>query len=119
MKRLFTAASKALILLLFLVPASCREAAETAVPKLIAQLKSKDAHQRSLAAQGLAAYGKEAEPAVKPLINVLWDQNNGVRSAAALALGAIDTPQARQAIDFYKREKERQNQAAGGVTEKK
>ena len=86
---------------------ACREAAETGVPKLIKQLQSKDAHQRSVAARALADYGLEASDAVRPLINTLWDDNIGVRSSAAYALTQIGTPEAKKAIEHYKKEKEK------------
>ena len=91
----------------FLLLAGCRESAQTAVPKLIAQLKSKDAHQRNLAALDLANYGPQAKDAVRPLIDTLWDKNMGVRTSAAVALTAIDTPEAKKAIAHYKKEKEK------------
>lgn len=89
--------------------AGCKEPAATAVPRLVKQLKSQDAHERYLAAQSLGNYGKEAEPAVNGLVRALWDDNMGVRTAAAYSLTNIGTPKALKALEFYKREKERQN----------
>jgi HEAT repeat protein len=88
---------------------ACRESAETAVPRLVKQLKSRDAHERNLAAKALGDYGKDAAKAVAPLNRALWDDNMGVRTSAAYSLKKIDTPKARQAIEFYQREKDRQN----------
>lgn len=90
--------------------ASCTEPAETAVPRLVEQLKSRDAHQRNLAARALADYEEEAEPAVKQLIKTLWDDNIGVRSSAAYALTKIGSKDALKAIEDYKKAKERLKQ---------
>ena len=78
------------------------------MPRLSKQLSDKDAHKRNEAALALAAYGKAAEPATSALIRALWDDNMGVRSAAALALDKIGSAQAKKAIEDYKKEKERQ-----------
>ena len=87
---------------------ACKEKAEIAVPKLIEQLKSKDTRTRSLAAQKLSYYGKDAKDAVVPLIETLWDNNMGVRTASAYALDMIGTLEAKKALAEYKQEKERQ-----------
>ncbi len=82
---------------------SCKESASTAVPKLVLELKSKESGERNRAALRLASYGKEATPAVRPLIGLLADSNPGVRSSAAYALRQIDTPEARKALDEYQK----------------
>jgi HEAT repeat protein len=91
----------------------CKESAATAVPKLVKQLKSQVVHERYLAAKSLGDYEEEAEPAVDPLIRTLWDDNMGVRTAAAFSLTKIGSPKALKALEFYKREKERQNKLTG------
>ena len=80
---------------------ACREAAETAIPKLIHELGAKDSKTRSQAAQQLAGYGSDASKAVPALVRTLEDPNGGVRSSAAFALRKIDTPQARKALDSH------------------
>ena len=95
------------VLLLGTLPA-CKEAASTAVPKLIKQLNAKESSQRNEAAQSLARYGTEAQPATQALVRALWDDNLGVRSSAAYALGKIGTPAASAAIENYKKEKAKQ-----------
>lgn len=91
----------------------CREPAETAVPKLIKQLKSQDSHERNVAARALAGYGPDAKKAVRPLSQALWDDNMGVRTSAAYALRKIGTPKALRVLEHYKKEKERQNKEFG------
>ena len=81
---------------------ACREAAETAIPKLIHDLGAKDSKTRSQAAQQLAGYGSDASKAVPALTRTLEDPNGGVRSSAAFALRKIDTPQARKALDAHR-----------------
>ena len=90
-----------LSIIAFRAPA-CKEAAETAVPKLIEQLKSSDRGERNKAALALARYGKDAEPAVQPLIRTLDDENRGVQTSAALALRNIGTPEAINALDSHR-----------------
>ena len=103
---MLTARRAAAIVLLLLFFSGCKESAETAVPKAVEQLQSKDAHQRNAAAQRLSAYGGDAADAVKPLTRALWDNNMGVRTSAAYALRKIDTKEARQALADYKKAKE-------------
>lgn len=64
------------------------------VPKLIKNLKSKDAKTRTAAAEDIAKVGQirsaDAQPAIEPLIEAMKDKDTNVRSAATLALGEID-----------------------------
>lgn len=53
------------------------------------QLGSRSARERISAADGLAAMGSQAGPAVPALTNLLSDPNETVRAAAASALGSI------------------------------
>lgn len=87
----------------FCLFSACKESSETAVPFLVSQLSSKESGDRNKAALKLASYGKEAGPAVKPLIRLLQDDNGGVRSSAAYALRQIDTLEARKALDEYQK----------------
>ena len=80
---------------------SCREAADTAIPKLEQQLQDKDTHVRNRAALKLAGYGPDAKHSVPGLIRLLQDENYGVRSSAAFALREIGTPEAQKALDNY------------------
>ena len=89
--------------------ASCAEPAETALPKLIKKLRAKDHRERYAAAMELGRYGSQGEPAVEALIDALWDDNMAVRTYAAYSLHKIGTPKAVQAVEHYKKEKERQN----------
>jgi TonB family protein len=68
----------------------------TAPPKLIADLKSKDAATRRAAANQLGAI--RARDSVRPLIGALADADISVREAAAFALGQIANPQATAAL---------------------
>ena len=81
---------------------SCNSAA-TEVPKLVAQLKSKQSGERNRAALKLGSYGKDAKAAVNALVERLSDENNGVRTSAAYALRQIDTPEAQRALDQYRK----------------
>ena len=90
------------ILIIFLL-AACREAADTAVPRLTKQLEAKESSERNAAALKLASYGPEGKSAVPALVRRLTDGNSGVRSSAAYALRAIGTPEAVAALDSYKK----------------
>jgi HEAT repeat protein len=92
-----------LLLSFFCLFSACRESPETAVPSLVTKLSSSESGDRNRAALKLASYGKKAEPAVKPLIRLLQDDNGGVRSSAAYALRQIDTLEARKALDEYQK----------------
>ncbi|MBP9837154.1 MAG: HEAT repeat domain-containing protein [Proteobacteria bacterium] len=97
MKKLF-------LLLLCSLLCSCLEDPKTGVPKLVKQLKSSDSHERSRAAQKLAAYKKDAADAVPALVKCLnTDDNDGVKSMVAYALRLIDTPEGNKALDNYKK----------------
>jgi HEAT repeat protein len=61
-------------------------------------LYATDAHLRNDAALGLAQCGEKASDVVPRLIELLYDDNIGVQSAASYALRKIDTSQARSAI---------------------
>jgi len=65
------------------------------VETLTPDLYSSSAKERSSAAWALARCGSKAEPAVRRLAELLYDENTGVQSAAAFALRKIDTPSAR------------------------
>ena len=69
------------------------------IPRLKKELSSPDASQRNKAALALAGLGEKAQPAEDALIRLLSDKNSGVKSSAAYALRAIDTPKARAALD--------------------
>jgi HEAT repeat protein len=73
------------------------------LPRLIKELHSSESGVRNKAALSLARLGEEAKPALPDLINLLGDDNGGVRSSAAYALREIDTPEARKALDNYKK----------------
>ncbi len=92
-----------LLLLCLIVCFSCKENPKTAVPKLIKQLNSTIAAERSNAALTLGRYGEQAKEAVPALIICLEDPNSGVKSAAAYALRVIDTPQAQNALQKYEK----------------
>jgi HEAT repeat protein len=91
------------VLLFAVLLQSCKESADVAVPALVADLGSQDSGERNRAALRLASYGKDAAPAVRSLIRLLGDDNSGVRSSAAYALRQIDTPEARKALDGYRK----------------
>ncbi|MCB0343870.1 MAG: HEAT repeat domain-containing protein [Bdellovibrionales bacterium] len=76
---------------------------EIEIPKLIKQLKSSDSSARNNAAMKLGSYGGDAQSAVRPLASLLNDENGGVRSSAAFALRKIGTPEAKRALDNYKK----------------
>lgn len=78
---------------------SCRESAETAVPRLQSELESRESSVRSKAALAIGHYGAEAESAVPRLIELLRDPNSGVKSSAAFALRKIGTEEATAALD--------------------
>lgn len=90
-----------LFLLIFVL--SCKEDAAIAVPKLTKKLESKNLEERNQAALDLGKYGKEAKSAVPYLARRLYDDNSGVRTSAAYSLRIIDTPEARKALDGYKK----------------
>ena len=77
---------------------SCGASVED-IPRLRKQLSSSDASKRNEAALALAGLGAKAQPAEDSLIRLLSDKNSGVKSSAAYALRAIDTPKARAALD--------------------
>ncbi len=91
-----------LIVLVLLAPCGCSDP-KIEVPKLIKQLNSSDSSIRNSAAMKLGSYGSDAEAAVRPLARLLGDENGGVRSSAAFALRKIDTPEARRALEKYKK----------------
>ena len=93
-----------ILFLLFMSVSGCRESASTAVPRLIQMFSSTDTHERNSAAHEIGSYGKEAEEAVLPLIKLLHDPNNGVRSSAAYSLRRIGTKEASEALDSYKKD---------------
>ena len=81
---------------------SCCKTSE--IPDRIRDLSSGDAHERSVAALALGRCGPpEVNRAVPILINLLYDNNVGVQSAAAYALRRIDTPAARKALERTKK----------------
>jgi len=84
--------------ILLLVFISCGESAETAIPKLSLQLKSKVRKERSQAALRAGSYGTDAAPLTQDLIRLLHDPNGGVRSAAAFALRAINNEEGNKAL---------------------
>ena len=63
--------------------------AKDAMPTMVKMLAGKEWQSRSTAAVGLAQYGREAKPALKPLIASLKDSNGYVRTCAIEALGRI------------------------------
>ena len=67
------------------------ECGSSAVPNLIAALKSSNQQARRKAADTLGWIGSDAQPAVNPLVQVLQDRSNSVevRTAAVYALGNI------------------------------
>lgn len=62
-------------------------------------LYATDTHLRNDAALGLAQCGERASDVVPRLIELMYDDNVGVQSAATYALRKIDTKQARSAIE--------------------
>jgi len=91
-----------LVLLVLGLQISCGPSEED-LPIYIKQLKSQESSVRNKAALSLAKFGADGEKAVPALIKLLSDKNGGVRSSAAYALRSIDTPQARRALDDYKK----------------
>lgn len=70
------------------------------MPAQLRNLHSSDAGTRNEAALALARCGSLAERAVPRLIQMLYDDNVGVQSSAAYALRQIDTPAAREALEW-------------------
>ena len=96
--------SKLILNLIFLsILGGCKEAATTAVPKLVSDLTSHESGVRNKAALKLASYGEQARPAVPNLIELLKDPNGGVRSSAAYALREIKDKKGLDAIDSYEK----------------
>lgn len=81
-----------LLLAVTTLPASAAD-----VPELVNKLGSSDNEVRRSAAKELSELGKDAKPAIKPLVKALKDQDRFVRRFAAQALGNIG-PDARAAI---------------------
>ncbi len=92
-----------LVLILSIVFVSCSRASVEDIPKLVTALRHKDSSVRNKAALDLASLGPEAKPATAALIRLLQDENGGVRTSAAVALRAIDTPAAIRALDNYRK----------------
>lgn len=88
--------------MLVLLP-GCKEAADTAVPKLEKELLSKESSKRNQAALALAAYGPDAKKAIPALTRRLQDENSGVRTSAAFALRSIGTAEAERALESYQK----------------
>jgi TonB family protein len=82
--------------------APCIESSQIAIKpapmprNLQAELKSKDPAVRRDAANQLGS--QRIRPAVKPLLDLLWDGDAGVREAAAFALGQIADPLAVKSL---------------------
>jgi|GEM_PF-3386777 len=86
-----------LLSIVVVLSACCRE---SEIPDQIKKLASTIPHTRSQAALALARCGPpEVNRAVPLLIDMLYDDNIGVQSAASYALRHIDTPAARDAIE--------------------
>ena len=77
--------------------------AKEAVPVLIDALKDENIYVRRRAALVLVKIGPEAKAAVPALIDALKDKDKDVRSNAAEALGEINTPEARKALEEFKK----------------
>lgn len=92
-----------IILLTVISLAACKESPDTAIPRLVKELRSSESSERNKAALALASYGSSAAPAVKPLKSLLKDENNGVRSSAAYALRSIGTPEANKILENYEK----------------
>ncbi|MDZ4787305.1 MAG: HEAT repeat domain-containing protein [bacterium] len=89
---------KMLLMYLCLFIISCADSKDE-IPRLLKELNSSDAKIRNDAALGLASWGApHSNQAVPRLIELMYDQNIGVQSAAAYALRRIDTPEARIAL---------------------
>jgi HEAT repeat protein len=70
---------------------------EDQIAKYVGELKSKDAATRRAATEEIGKIGRvkasAAKPAVAPLLDLLMDKDDGVRTAAATALSRLDEPQ--------------------------
>jgi HEAT repeat protein len=82
---------------ILLAASSC--CSESDIPVARKKLFSASARDRNQGALDLAGCGSKAGSAVPRLIELLYDENKGVQSAAAFALRKIDTPQAREALE--------------------
>ncbi len=90
-------------LLLGLMLFACHTASTDDIPRLVKALKHSDSSVRNQAAMELASLGEDGKSAVPALAQALSDPNGGVRSSVAFALRKIDTPEARRALDNYKK----------------
>jgi PAS domain S-box-containing protein len=77
--------------------------AKAAVPTLIGALKDPDIDFRRLAARTLGKIGPEAKAAVPALVEALKDNDGNVRWFTAEALKKINTPEAKKALEKYKK----------------
>lgn len=90
---------RAFILLALLLSFGCSGDPVAEIKRLKQELRSSDSRTRNQAALQAAALGKQGEPLVPELIALLRDPNGGIRSSAAYALRAIDTPSAKAALE--------------------
>ena len=89
---------RAFILLSLLLSLGCSGDTAAELKQLKHELRSADGRIRNQAALRAASLGKKGEPLVPELVALLRDPNGGIRSSAAYALRAIDTPAAQTAL---------------------
>ncbi|MHB8897805.1 MAG: HEAT repeat domain-containing protein [Thermoguttaceae bacterium] len=77
--------------------AEARKTNADPVATLVEALSDDDMRKRQQAAETLAEMGKEAQPAVPALVAALKDENEHFRTLAAIALGRIGCPEAKEA----------------------
>lgn len=90
---------RAFIFLSLMLGFGCSGDRTAEIKQLKQELRSSDGRARNQAALKAASLGKAGEPLVPELIALLRDPNGGIRSSAAYALRAIDTPAAHAALE--------------------
>lgn len=85
------------LILIILLSSCCKE---DQIAPAMQKIYSNNAKDKNDGALVLAQCGSpRADRAVGRLIQLMYDENTGVQSAAAYALRRIDTPEAREALE--------------------